>query len=317
MEGNITAPAPTPSTTTSTQSAGDSPGQSLPQASPKAQTQALAQTPQTSQSELFEVKVNGKTVKMTRQEVIDNASMVHAANERFNEASRLRKEYEEKQTKYAKNPLDAFLDHAKTLPPEERRKLLEEYYMREYIEPETLSKEERALREREAKISQWEKEQAERADQEKRQQEEQLTTKEREFLQSQIIEAMESSGLPKTKFFVQRMAFYMRQNLINGWQAPLPLIVKQVQNERQTMMSDLSSDASAEQLISLLGDGIINKIRAHDLQKLRDSRKGLSQSPGGHAGTGPQPSSSSGEKIYSSEVNRRLRDMRSGKYIPS
>src|SRR6478752_3328124 len=49
---------------------------------------------QSQNSDIFEVKVNGKVVKMTRQELIDNASMVHAANARFEEAAKTKKEVE-------------------------------------------------------------------------------------------------------------------------------------------------------------------------------------------------------------------------------
>lgn len=245
--------------------------------------------------------------------------MAHAANDRFNEASKIRKEFEEKQSKYSKDPIQAFLDYTKTLPAEQRRKALEDFYMREYIEPETLSKEERAMREREAKISQWEKEQAERQEQEKKQHEEQLTAKERTFLQEQIIEAMEASGLPRTPAFVSRMAFYMRQNLINGWNAPTAMIVKQVLQEHNATMNDLSERSTPEQLVKMIGEKGAKKINAYYLQKLRESRNGLTQPPQGakNASTGPIGGRDSREKISMSDVNRRLRDMRNGKFTSS
>lgn len=259
--------------------------------------------------ELFDVKINGRTVKMTRQEVLDHASMSHGANEKFNEASRLRKEYEEKTKKYSSNPIQAFLDYAGELPPEQRRQALEDYYAKEYIEPETLSPEQRRMKE----LEEW-KRAREAEDEQKRLKEEEeknekLTSHEREYMQSQIIEAIEKSNLPKTKETVKKIAFYMRQNLMNGFDAPMGLIIKQVKNERQSSFRSEVEGSTVEQIIELLGEDFINKIRKHDLEKLRERRQGPPVgSSTRSAGTGPMD----GGKISYREVQENLNKMRRG-----
>jgi hypothetical protein len=264
--------------------------------------------------EYFDVKVNGKTVRMTRQEMHDRASMSFAAQQKFDEAAKLRREYDEKHKIYSKDPIQAFHDYANSLPPEQKRKLIEDFYMKEYIEPDSLTAEQRKLREYETRFKKQEEEEQQRKLKEQKENEDQLTQKQREVLQQEIVEMMDSSGLPRTKFFVQRIAFYMRQNMLNGWEAPKEMIIRQVKNERQAIMSDLAEGATAEQLISLLGDGIINKIRQHDLKQLREKRTAQPFQQNTNQGNLNASPPTDPNKVSYSEVTRRLRDMRSGKF---
>lgn len=273
-----------------------------PASSPKSQSDP---------GEMYEIPVNGRMVKMTRQEMIDHASMGRAANDKFNEARKMKQETEAWKSKAQKNMIEALQDPALGLSKDQIRDEFEKWYTKEFIEPESLSQDERKMREREAKVKKWEEEQEQKKLKDQEDEETQLTNQQRAHLQSQIIEAMDASGLPKTKFFVSRMAFYMRQNALNGWEAPKEMIVKQVLEERKSILSDMSEGSTAEQLISLLGEGVINKIRKHDLEKLRASRGQMSRpaSPS-RAGTGV---TTGNERLSSAEVNQRLRDIRLGK----
>jgi hypothetical protein len=297
------------------------PAQSSPQQAAASNTSAQAtqaastptQAPQAKppEAELYDVKVNGKTIKMTRQELIDHASMSHAANSKFEEAAKQRKQVEKIIQTAKSNPIEALMDPALGLSKEEIRSAFERWYSQEFIEPETLTQDQKKAKDLERELEKYRREEKERAEQTEREQQEKLTTQQREYLQNQIVEAMESSGLPKTKFFASRMAFYMRQNLLNGWDAPIDMIVRQVKNERQAMMSDLVQNSDAKALISLLGEEVITKIRQHDLEQLRERRKIPAPTSTNGAGVGPVGSL---EKVSFSEVNRRLREMRKGNF---
>ncbi len=312
---DVAAPAAaapsTSSSSTPQTSASTSPPSSPVTGSGNTQGGGAAKThtpPAASPSEMFEVKVNGKMVKMTRQEVLDNASMSYAANDRFNESKKLRSDVDKIITTAKTNPIQALMDPALGLTKDQIRDAFESWYHKEYIEPSTLSEDQRKNRELETQLKKYQEEEKLQKQKAEQDEEQKLTNQQRDYLQKQIVDAMESSGLPKTKFFASRMAFYMRQNAMNGWEAPIDMIVKQVKNERQSIMSDMSDGASAEQLISLLGDGVINKIRQHDLKQLREKRSlppaSSSVSPS-RAGTGPLE-----EKVNYQDVSRRLRDMR-------
>jgi hypothetical protein len=281
-------------------------------ATAKSVTQAIDPKPTQQSQEHFEVKVNGKVVKMTRQEVLDHASMSHAATAKFDEAARLRREWEEKHKTYSKNPLQAFIDYANKLPPEERRKAIEDYYTKEYIEPETLTEDQKKLRDAESQLKKYQDEEAKKVKKEQDDKEADLTNKQREYLQNQIIEALDRSGLPKTKLIASRMAFYMRENLVKGWDAPIDLIVKQVRDERQTLMHGELGGLEGESLVQYLGQDVCLKLRKYDLEQLRSKRASKTQEF-----TKPQGSGADGygnpDKISSSDVTRRLKELRSGK----
>lgn len=310
MEGTVSTPAAASAPSTSSQGSAQTPSQNPPATAGSQSREAPAGASPSSTPEYFDVTVNGKPVKMTRQEVIDHASKSHAADSKFKEAAQVRKQVDHIIKTAKENPIQALMDPALGLTRDQIRDAFEKWYASEYIEPETLSEDQRALKEAQTKLKKYEEQEKKaKADQE-RDASEKLTAHQREHLQNSIIEAIDESGLPKTKFIAQRMAFYMRQNLVNGWDAPMSLIVSQVKKERQDLMSDLTESAAPEQLISMLGDGVVKKIREHDLKQLRARRQGVSQTGG--AGTGAMPSSST-EKVYMSDVNKKLRDMRQGK----
>lgn len=305
MSETASAPAgtntpPPPSTTTAAPSSGAPSGGQTPatiQASPP--------------SEMFEVKVNGRTVKMSRQEVLDHASMSHAANDKFNEAKKLRQEYEKTQARVKTDFMEYITDPSLGLTKEQIRDRIEKWYNKEFIEPEGLTPEQRRVKSIEEENRRFKEEKEEEMKRLAKQAEDNETNQQREYFQQQIIEALEKSNLPKTKDTVQKMAFFMRQNLINGWDAPLDMVIRQVKDERLSSIRHEVQNSTAEQLIETFGEELVNKIRTHDLQKLRERRQlpPVSQSNGRSNGTGPL----SGERMYSSDVNKRLRDIRLGK----
>lgn len=274
--------------------------------------------PSSSSPELHDVKVNGKLVKMSLQEMRDYASMSYAADQKFKEAAQFRREEEMRKAAYKKNPIQALLDATSDLSPEQRRSVLEDYYAKNYIEPETLSKEELALRDREERVKKWEEQQRTLQEEHRAQQEKALTERERGTINEQIIEMLEQSNLPKkNKFLIQRIASYMRQNLLNGYDAPREVIVRQVQNEHQGIIWDYLGDATPEQIVAHGGEraqAFINRLLKHHVEQIRQNRQKLNEPFQADPSTGY---SNPGEKIDYSEVSRRLRDIRNGRFTGS
>lgn len=313
---------PTPSNTPNTGGVGTSQNekpntQGPPQsgATAKSITQAAEAKPQAQSqpTEYFDVKVNGKVHKMTKQEVLDLASMSHAANQKFDEASKQRKSVEKIISTAKENPIQVLMDPALGLSKDQVRHAVEQWYYQEFVETEALSPDKKRIRELEAIVNKSKAEQEEKQQLQKETEEAELTNKQRTFLQDQIIEGLEKSGLPKSKEIVKRMAFYMRQNLLNGWDAPIELIIRQVKQDHQTMVRDDVQNASIDQIIELYGEDLVSKIRQWDLKRLREKRQNptpdFAKPQRGSDGYGNQ------ERISSTEVNRRLKEMRTGKKL--
>lgn len=263
------------------------------------------------QEEYFDVPVNGKTVKMTKQQLFNYASKSSAADERFKEAAKIRQQQENFKAKAQKDFIEALQDPELGLTKEQIRARFEDWYMKEVIEAEGMSEEQKKAKETEARLRKYEEKEKEDEAKKVREEQEKLTMAQREALGRQIMEAMDSSGLPKTEFFASRMAFYMRQNLMNGYEAPISMIVDQVKAEYRKINSGVSENSTVEQLIEMFGEGVVNKIRQYDLKQLREKRnfKPPVNNP-------YRPALAPGQeknKLSSSDVDQRLRDMRAGK----
>ncbi len=273
---------------------------------PIEQTQAQpSKTP-----EVFEVKVDGKVMKMTRDEMIQHASLGHAAQKRFQEAAQMKKQAESVlgRLRDPKQAISLLQDPSLGLNKEQVKEAFEQWYINEFIEPEKLSPVERRARDAEAKLQKYQEQEKQRESEKLKSQQEAMTSQARENLQSQIVEALDTSGLPKTNFTVRRLAYWMQRNLANGYDAPMDVIVGQVRNEVNSSLRDLVEASDGEVLIKILGDGVVGKLRKYDLEQLRKTR-----------GSSTQPvqevNNKQEKKLTSSEVDARLRQLqRTGKY---
>lgn len=268
-------------------------------------------------AELYDVPVGGKTVKMTLQEMRDSASMVKAANQRFDEAAQIRKQQEKFRGTVKSNPIQALLEEGAT--DDEIRDHFEKWYNEKYIEPESMSAEDRKIKEYEAKLKKYEENEKASKDRQEQEKQDKLTSQQRTHLQTQIIEALKSSKLPQgNPEIVKRIAFFMRQNLNNGWDAPMDMIVRQVQTERQEMFKPDLVTTPIPEFLELYGEdgkAFINRIRQFDLEQLRQKR--AERTPGFSANNSTRVSTNpieQGEKVSYKDVNQRLREMRTGKY---
>lgn len=223
----------------------------------------------TAPPELFEVKVNGQVRKYTREQLLAKASLGEAAHERFEKASQIEKRDAALREQFKKDPIKALLNPELGLTKEQIKATMEKWYKEEFIDPEVLNEDQKARRELERWKAQKEAEEAEKAEREKLTKEEQELAVAREEMQKEIISALEKSGLPKTRFTVARYAYWMRQNLDKGYDAPPEVIMQQVKDERAELNQDLIAAATPEQVVSMLGPDVVNKIRKYDLERLK------------------------------------------------
>ncbi len=317
------------STPTSTPSSEGSPNRAQQSTGGKPQTlspqsvtttglkEATPQQTSPAQDPVREFKIDGKIVKMTQKEADDYVSMSYVAQQRLHEAGRLRKELEAREQNYQKEPLKAFLDYAKkaNLTADQTRQALEDYYAKEWIEPETLTAEQRELKALQEYKRQRETEQQEREATQRQTYEKQMTQEQINNVTAEITAALDSAKLPqKNKFLVERMAFYMLQNNKNGWNAPKEMVLKQVVKEHQGIVGGFLKDASMEQIMDYAGQEFIDRVLQFSLENLRQSRNKL-QEP--FVNQGGQLERNDTAKMDYQEVNRRLRDLRTGKFLGS
>lgn len=303
--GSTAAPVADTGTPTEGNSAPVESSASAPPKEVKADKAVSAQA-QKVDPELYDIVIDGKPEKLTLQELKNHASMVKAATKRFEEAAKMRKENEEFDQLSQKDMIAAL--KRKGFSNEQIRDQMESWYKETFIDPETLTPEQRKLKEYEAKLKKYEDEEQEKVSKAKQEEEDKLTATQREHLQSQIIDALEKSGLPKTPAIAARMAFYMRENLLRGWDAPVDVIVQQVQKEREEHYKSEVGTLKGEQLVKYLGENVVNEIRKYDVAVLRARKQNI-----GSNNSVVNPDAGSNEKVSSSEVTRRLKEIRLGR----
>lgn len=267
------------------------------------------------QAKVFEVKINGKVQRFTEEQMIARVSQEEAADQRFKEAAQMRKQNEALLGRF-KDPnkaIEALMDPALGLSKDQIREAFEGWYAKEFLETENLSPAEKRAREAEAKLKKYEEDEKGREEQKRKDEQEAMTSKAREEVQGQIIEALESSDLPKTNFTIRRLAYWIQRNNANKFDAPTSVLVAQVRNEFNSSMRDMVAASDGETLIKLLGEDLVQKLRKYDLEQLRKTRGGGTPPP---ADTGGSPPAQKNERApTSAEVTARIRELqKTGRY---
>src|SRR5690606_345506 len=89
-----------------------------------------------------------------------------------------------------------------------------------------------------------------------------------------IIEALETSGLPKTKATVRKMLGYLHSGVTNGFKdIKAKDVVGKVKAEYISDIKDLFSELEGESLLKILGSDIADKIRKYDVNQYKQGTK--------------------------------------------
>lgn len=281
---------------------------SAPQAS-KGEVGAPKADPKPTQSEIEyeELIVNGKTHKVTKEEMKRRAQLGWSATEKFESAAAKEKKVTSILNNAKTNPIGALMDPELGLSKDQIKDAFEKWYHKEFIEPEGLSKEQLKARENEEKLRKYEEQEKEKQALQEKEEEEKMTATQREEMERSLIRAIEENKLPKTKFTVGRMAFYLGQAIKSGVEVPMDLIAQKVQQEKQDIIGELLHTQDIEAAIQILGEDFVNKVRQYDLKRLREKRGSINPQPQ------TVPTTQQKDRIDYEDVNKNMRLMRQGK----
>lgn len=212
-------------------------------------------------AETFKLKVDGEEIELTKEQAIARLQKSEAAELRIKEATEIKKQAGEFINFFKKNPIEALnrvgVDFDK----------LAEDRIYEKLQYNAMSEQERkahdtakALKDKETELSKY-KEAEEKAAKEaqaraEKERIEKATNEARTVLERQFIQAMESSGLPNTKYTVTRMALYMKDALSKGHKNITPMdvvdLVKQdyadeIEKARKADVKNFKSQPMKEQ----------------------------------------------------------------------
>lgn len=219
----------------------------------------------------FKVKINGAEQEVSEKELLEGYQTRKAADEKFREAAMTRKQAEDFINLLKKDPAKVLTDPRLGI---DARKWAEEYLLKQ-LEDEMLDPKEKELRQYKKQLEEIENEKKAAKEEQEKTRTAELTAKYTEDFTKDITSALSTSGLPKTEHTVKRMAYYMHQGLKRGMDLKAGDVVDLVKNDYINEQKSLYSSMDGESLLSILGPEIADKIRKHDLSKLRNPNSGL------------------------------------------
>jgi hypothetical protein len=223
----------------------------------------------------WDVKVDGKIVRMTEAEMVSSASLGKAAFKRMEEANALKARVDAFWTEFQSDPMKALNNPALKLSRDQKRAMIEKYYKSEYIDQDAMTPEQRELADAKKWRADKEAEEAKAAEAKQLEGKKALEGQWREHYQKVIIEALEKGGLPKTPKTVGRMAFYIAENARNKIDQTMEQVVKRVEQDYAEEFQGLTSeDAPVEALLRILGPNAVKKLQKYALEQHRAKLNG-------------------------------------------
>lgn len=267
--------------------AGDSASTSTPvvegsQGATQVSGEAVKSEPKSEQPTKHKVKIDGQEAEVSLDELIAGYSKAKASHDRFQQAAQerkiaeqLKKEAEEAKARLKTNPWDVL----KELEADPRA-LAEEYLIKQ-LEYDAMTPEQRTAmeeskrkdRERqelEEKIRKYEeREKAEKEAQEAKEIQEKTQHFVKE-IETSMLEALQSSALPKTHAMVAKVADKMLEAHSYGIDMHPSQAVRLVEEELKVLKKAFLEDLDADKLADFLGEEQLKKIRKRDVEKLKN-----------------------------------------------
>jgi hypothetical protein len=172
-------------------------------------------------------------------------------------------------------------------------------------EQRAFAEKERAVAEREARIKQWEQEQ------EQRKYDEQVKQHQENYRKA-FDAAVQKAGFGSNANVMRRMAAYM-ETFVDAEEEPSPEQLAQlVRDDITSEVKALTDSLDGKGVVELLGEALVKKIRAYDLERIRSRRPGAQSqttppSPVVTNGTASAPRKYLTEAQRDKELQQRLR----------
>jgi hypothetical protein len=260
------------------------------ESSGESSTPAPAQGASNSSADYFELEDGQKwttdDLRKNWDKVRTNYKKGASAAQLLTKADQRLKQAQEYESKYGKEALKQrirsegarFLQELEVDPTDFATNLLLPEIEKQQMSPEqrAMQDRERGISEREARIKQWEQQQQQaRLDEQVRQHQENY--------RKTFNEALTKTGFGNNPHVMRRMAAYM-ETFVDAEESPSPDDVAQmVRDDISNEVKTLTDSLDGKGVVELLGEALVKKIRAYDLQRLKAMR------PGAQSQTTPPP----------------------------
>jgi hypothetical protein len=227
-------------------------------------------TPAPAEPKKYKVKVDEQEAEVDEQELLRDYERRQASHKRFEEAAKIRKEAEE----------------ILNLPKKDLRKFLREQgvtmdaltdILAKEIEESTLTPEQRAQMEKDAKLKDFEERERKAKEKEDAEKETARIEAAKKTFDNKIFEALKDSGLTKDPYAVRSAALFIKSCLKNGFEPDADEIREAVEGRVKNDYKSQVTTRKGKDLIEWLGEDTVNEIRRYDLERLRTKRSPAQQ----------------------------------------
>lgn len=258
-----TSTAAAPSGSESTESAPNTPSSEQTTSQPQVSQEKAAPA----QEPIYEIKVDGTTLRMTLDEMKKHAQLGTAATKRFQEAAQTKKQAEQILAKLKQNPIEAAREAGVS---EAAFRELVEKYLYDQIKRDEMTPEQRELEELRTLKAQSEKEKLTRKEEEDKQKQDQEVIHYQNQYIASYEKAFASAGLQKSEMAVQRIAQIQLEALENNWDMPVEMAVDQYKKEQSSNIKGYLGALTVDQLEEVLGKDKLKELRKKDLAGLKN-----------------------------------------------
>lgn len=216
----------------------------------------------------YKVKIDGQDLEVAEDELLQGYQTNKAAQQRFNEAARMRKQAEEF-VRIAKTDPKRLLSH-----PDIGIDMLAfaRDILAEQMEEEMLSPQEKELRNREKRLEEFERQQRSQEEALRASEVEKYTKQYEEEYSNGIVEALQISGLPKSPKTVAAIAKKMKEAMEAGFDVKPVDVVRFVKRDYIEEIKSLFGSADADTILSMIGDDISTKVVKGHLNKAKKGK---------------------------------------------
>lgn len=214
----------------------------------------------------FVIKVDGKEVHLSKEDVIRWAQKGMGVDRKLSEA-RKKVEVAETFIRLLRENPEAILMNPQIMGQERFQKLAQDY-LHKQIQKEMMTPEQRELAELKEKLAQEEAAKKELESKTANERMKALTERYNQQYEKDISDTLATSGLPKTRATVKRIAYYLSEGLKRGVELKAADVIDLVRADYTNEIKELYGSLDGDTLAQFLGDENIKKIREAELKKL-------------------------------------------------
>lgn len=219
-------------------------------------------------NQTYKIKVDGEEVEMSLEEITKFAQLGKAGQKRMAEAAQIKKEAGELIDLLRSDPEAVLSDPAILGSSEEVIKFAQKILARQ-LEDEMKSPEVREKEQLQKEVEALRKQMKEESEAKSKAEYERLVAQEEEKLQSEINEAIDSSGLPASPFVLKRISDVLIMAAENDKQISPKQAMNIVKKEMMKDIKELLGASPEDALEDLIGSDRIKSLRKKQLAKAK------------------------------------------------